>query len=432
MDSSTRAAPGLRERLGSAVFARVAGPAGAENRARIHGTPGPRWFGPDRPIRTVHGDASMFIGGLRALLLQSLHPLAMAAVEAHSGYRGDPWGRLTSTFLAVTTYGTADHARQAADRVRAVHGAVHGTTPSGESYDASDPHLLGWVHVAEVESFLLAHRRYGAEPLDAMRLRRLCRRHGEGGGSPRRDRPSAQPGGARRPARFLPRRTALHAGGARGGTLHSVAPAPALGRPRALRGPRCERGRRSPPLGPYIAGAAPAVRRERGVRDPDRACADHRDPLGDGSGASAVPDGAGLRRLPRAENRVRGAQYRLRLPGRGLLAGFAAEAPGTAARGPCEDRPMPNGDAQPTQVAFDSPEASETARAEALRTLAVDTSLHTEWIVGLATNREAPYEVLRRVFTVDPLPEARYWLTYSAPPPGRPRSRSPTRIRGSA
>ncbi|WJY29737.1 oxygenase MpaB family protein [Streptomyces sp. P9-2B-1] len=169
MDSSTGAAPGLRERLGSAVFARVAGPAGPENRARIHGTPGPRWFGPDRPIRTVHGDASMFIGGLRALLLQSLHPLAMAAVEAHSGYRGDPWGRLqrTSTFLAVTTYGTADHAQQAVDRVRAVHGTVRGTTPAGEPYDASDPHLLGWVHVAEVESFLLAHRRFGAEPLDA-------------------------------------------------------------------------------------------------------------------------------------------------------------------------------------------------------------------------------------------------------------------------
>ncbi|MFE4692684.1 hypothetical protein ACFRH6_21870 [Streptomyces sp. NPDC056749] len=78
---------------------------------------------------------------------------------------------------------------------------------------------------------------------------------------------------------------------------------------------------------------------------------------------------------------------------------------------------MPHGDAQPTRIAFDSPEASETARAEALRTLAVDASLHTEWIVGLATNWEAPYDVLRRVFTVDPLPEARYWLTYSAPVP---------------
>ncbi|MFE4449230.1 oxygenase MpaB family protein [Streptomyces sp. NPDC056796] len=169
MDSSTPAAPGLRERLGNAVFARVAGPAGPENRARIHGTPGPRWFGPGRPIRIVHGDASMFIGGLRALLLQSLHPLAMAAVAAHSGYRGDPWGRLqrTSTFLAVTTYGTADDAQRAVDRVRSVHSRVRGTTPSGEPYDAADPHLLGWVHVAEVESFLIAHQRYGARPLDA-------------------------------------------------------------------------------------------------------------------------------------------------------------------------------------------------------------------------------------------------------------------------
>src|SRR5690349_1306357 len=112
---------GVRERLGSALFSRVAGPEGPKNRARIHGTPGPRWFGPDRPIRAVHGDASMFIGGLSALLLQSLHPLAMAAVSAHSGFRGDPWGRLqrTSTFLATTTFGTAAHAQEACAQVRA-------------------------------------------------------------------------------------------------------------------------------------------------------------------------------------------------------------------------------------------------------------------------------------------------------------------------
>ncbi|MFG3509363.1 oxygenase MpaB family protein [Streptomyces sp. NPDC047821] len=159
----------LRERLGRSLFTRVAGPSGPVTRARIHGTPGPRWFGPERPIRTVHGDASMFIGGLRALLLQSLHPLAMAAVAAHSGYRGDPWGRLqrTSTFLAVTTYGVADDAQRAVDQVRAVHERVRGTTPEGEPYHAADPHLLGWVHVAEVDSFLTAHQRFGAHPLDA-------------------------------------------------------------------------------------------------------------------------------------------------------------------------------------------------------------------------------------------------------------------------
>ncbi|MEW2516639.1 oxygenase MpaB family protein [Actinacidiphila alni] len=158
----------VRQRLRAELFARVAGPRGPENRARIHETAGPRWFGPDRPIRTVHGDASMFIGGLRALLLQSLHPLAMAAVAAHSGYRGDPWGRLqrTSTFLAVTTFGTAQDAREAVEQVRAVHARVAGTTATGEPYRASDPHLLGWVHAAEVDSFLRAHQRYGARPLD--------------------------------------------------------------------------------------------------------------------------------------------------------------------------------------------------------------------------------------------------------------------------
>lgn len=159
---------GLRERIGTSLFAHVAGPTGRQNRARIHGTPGPRWFGPERPIRTVHGDASMFIGGLSALLLQSLHPRAMAAVAAHSGFRGDPWGRLqrTSTFLAFTTYATAEDAQRAVDRVREVHERIRGTTAYGEPYHAADPDLLCWVHVAEVDSFLRAHQRFGSHPLD--------------------------------------------------------------------------------------------------------------------------------------------------------------------------------------------------------------------------------------------------------------------------
>ncbi|MFF0015695.1 oxygenase MpaB family protein [Streptomyces sp. NPDC005374] len=159
----------VREELGHALFRRVAGPDGPATRARIHDTPGPRWFAPGRPIRTVHGDASMFIGGLSALLLQSLHPLAMAAVAGHSGYRGDPWGRLqrTSTFLAVTTYGTAEDAQHAVDHVRGIHDRIRGTTADGEPYHAADPHLLAWVHAAETDSFLRAHERYGAHPLDA-------------------------------------------------------------------------------------------------------------------------------------------------------------------------------------------------------------------------------------------------------------------------
>jgi uncharacterized protein (DUF2236 family) len=158
----------VRRELGTRLFAMVAGPEGPANRQRIHGTPGTRWFDEDRPIRRVHADASMFVGGLRALLLQSLHPLAMAGVAEHSDYRGDPWGRLqrTSTFLGETTFGCADDAQRAVDQVRRIHEYVRGVAPDGRPYQATDPHLLGWVHVAEVDSFLLAHQMYGAEPLD--------------------------------------------------------------------------------------------------------------------------------------------------------------------------------------------------------------------------------------------------------------------------
>src|ERR1700761_1806337 len=158
----------LQRRLGAALFARVAGPNGPANRARF-ATPGPRWFAPDRPIRRVHGDAAMFVGGLRALLLQSLHPQAMLAVAQHSDYRSDPWGRLqrTSTFLAVTTFGAADDAQRAVDRVRRVHQYVTGTDDDGRPYRADDPHLLRWVHLAEADSFLRCHQQYGVRPLDA-------------------------------------------------------------------------------------------------------------------------------------------------------------------------------------------------------------------------------------------------------------------------
>ncbi|MFD4993328.1 oxygenase MpaB family protein [Cellulosimicrobium cellulans] len=152
-----------------AIFLRVAGPDATATRARIHKAPGPRWFERGSPVQRVHGDASMFVGGLRALLLQSLHPLAMAGVAAHSGYRGDPWGRLqrTSTFIAVTTFGTADDAERAVAAVRAVHERVRGRTADGRPYRASDPELLRWVHVAETQSFLVAHQSFGRDPLDA-------------------------------------------------------------------------------------------------------------------------------------------------------------------------------------------------------------------------------------------------------------------------
>jgi uncharacterized protein (DUF2236 family) len=156
----------LRTALGDAVRSRVAGEA---SDAAVITAPGPRWFPPGAPIRIVHGDAAMFVGGLRALVLQALHPLAMAGVVGHSGYRGDPWGRLqrTSQFLAATTFGPSEVADRAVARVRAVHRTVHGVAADGRPYRADDPHLLRWVHVAEVDSFLRAHGRFGAEPLTA-------------------------------------------------------------------------------------------------------------------------------------------------------------------------------------------------------------------------------------------------------------------------
>ncbi|QVT78614.1 hypothetical protein ENKNEFLB_00992 [Nocardioides aquaticus] len=158
---------GVRNRLGEAIFARVAGPDGPQHRERIHGSEGERWFEPGSPIHVVHGDASMFVGGLRAVLLQTLHPAAMKAVSDHSGYRGDMWGRLarTSHYLAVTTFGTAEDAQRSVDVVRSIHRRVTGTMPDGSAYAASDPHLLMWVHVAEVDSFLHAFTVYGAATL---------------------------------------------------------------------------------------------------------------------------------------------------------------------------------------------------------------------------------------------------------------------------
>lgn len=157
-----------RQVIADAVRTRVVG-ADPDQRAReLFDAPGERWFADDRPIKIVHSDASMFVGGLRALLLQSLHPLAMAGVAQHSDYRTDPWGRLqrTADFLAATTFGPADEAQRAIDTVKRVHQRVVGTAADGRPYSANDPHLLKWVHLAELDSFLAAHDAYGHVHLD--------------------------------------------------------------------------------------------------------------------------------------------------------------------------------------------------------------------------------------------------------------------------
>jgi uncharacterized protein (DUF2236 family) len=157
----------LRRSVAMALRDRVAGEDNAARADLIWGKPGERWFIETDPIWRVHSDAAMFVAGIRALLLQSLHPLAMAGVAGHSGYKGDPWGRLqrTSTFLATTTFGTIEDAEALIARVRDIHEGVRGKAPDGRPYAASDQHLLKWVHIAETDSFLQAHQRYAVTPL---------------------------------------------------------------------------------------------------------------------------------------------------------------------------------------------------------------------------------------------------------------------------
>lgn len=124
-------------------------------------------FGPASVAWRVHGDSAMLIGGLRALMLQTLHPLAMAGVSDHSDYRSDPWGRLhrTGRFIGATTFGNTKTAERVIGTVRRVHDRVEGEAPDGRPYSANDPHLLLWVHVTEVDSFLAGYGRYGSGKL---------------------------------------------------------------------------------------------------------------------------------------------------------------------------------------------------------------------------------------------------------------------------
>jgi uncharacterized protein (DUF2236 family) len=121
-------------------------------------------FGPRSLVWRVHRDRSQPIAGIRALMLQALHPLAMAGVAEHSDWRRDPLGRLeaTSGYVSTVTYGERSTALAAAARVRAVHTHVHGVDPAtGLAYSAEDPALLLWVHAAIVDSSLDVVERYG-------------------------------------------------------------------------------------------------------------------------------------------------------------------------------------------------------------------------------------------------------------------------------
>src|ERR1700722_8076227 len=122
------------------------------------------FFGPASVAWRVSTYPATPVAGLRSLLMQSLHPLAMAGVDQHSGWRRDPAGRLaaTSAYLATVTFGERAVAEQAAAWVRRIHDHVRGVDAvTGRRYAAGDPALLLWVHAAQGESVLAAGRLFG-------------------------------------------------------------------------------------------------------------------------------------------------------------------------------------------------------------------------------------------------------------------------------
>lgn len=145
--------------------------AGLRHSIGLHDQPPPpcndpmlAYIAPSSPVRLVHSDlTSMLVGGVASLLLQMLHPLAMAGVADHSNYREDPLGRLerTAIFIGTTSFHSTEEARAAIDRVRRIHRSVTGTSQDGVPYRADDPELIEFVHNAEISSFLASFNRYG-------------------------------------------------------------------------------------------------------------------------------------------------------------------------------------------------------------------------------------------------------------------------------
>lgn len=130
----------------------------------LHPVGDPGLFGPKSVTWQVHAHfASMMVGGLSSLLIQAMHPGALAGVWDHSNFRDDLKARLgrTAYFIAATTYGGTAMAKLVLDHVNRIHAKVAGIRPDGVHYSARDPHLLKWVHLAEILSFLNAYRQHG-------------------------------------------------------------------------------------------------------------------------------------------------------------------------------------------------------------------------------------------------------------------------------
>ena len=124
----------------------------------------PYALGPESVAWRIHASPVTLFGGIRALMIQALHPAAMAGVADHSSYQRDPWGRLNRTrdFVLTMVYGDVWSAAAAADHVRRIHSHVVGVDHvTGLPYHANDAELLLWVHCVLVDSFLAAYQTYG-------------------------------------------------------------------------------------------------------------------------------------------------------------------------------------------------------------------------------------------------------------------------------
>lgn len=127
-------------------------------------------FGPESVVWKVHADfISMMIGGISSLILQALHPQALAGVWDHSSFRQDLRGRLgrTAFFIAATTYGSVEMANNIIEKVNQIHTKITGFDEFGQPYSATDPHLLSWVHLTETSSFMGSFEDYRHEKLSA-------------------------------------------------------------------------------------------------------------------------------------------------------------------------------------------------------------------------------------------------------------------------
>ncbi|MCJ7726650.1 MAG: DUF2236 domain-containing protein [Acidimicrobiia bacterium] len=127
----------------------------------------PGLFGPESVSWRVIGDISAFFGGIRALLMQAVHPEVAAGVSDHSRYREDPLGRLsrTSNYVTATTFGAMPEVTEAARIVRRIHQRVQGTSHRGIAYAADVPDMAAWVHNALTDGFLVAYQVFGPRPL---------------------------------------------------------------------------------------------------------------------------------------------------------------------------------------------------------------------------------------------------------------------------